>query len=211
MTLERCSKKIQNVQTVLLILTAGVIRYVLKIFVKIFTYESSICQNLTLKKYFLLYYKTLFQLKEKEIVFQLFLTANLRYEFNQNLSRIEAFIQKNQASRKKASGPFVNPRPNPKLITRLKNFLSEHNAEPPPLYFKEKEKNSEAPKKTKPVKIVLPDSTTQCSPPVFFNNASRSSNSYSEPSTRLVFSLHDVIFGTCCVFSLELFLTKFKK
>ena len=144
-------------------------------------------------------------------MFQLFLTANLRYEFNQNLSRIEAFIQKNQASRKKASGPFVNPRPNPKLITRLKNFLSEHNAEPPPLYFKEKEKNSEAPKKTKPVKIVLPDSTTQCSPPVFFNNASRSSNSYSEPSTRLVFSLHDVIFRTCCVFSLELFLTKFNK
>ena len=176
---------------------------------------SSICRNLTLKKYFYLFDKTLFQLKEKEIVFQLFLTANLRYEFNQNLSRIEAFIQKNQASRKKASGPFVNPRPNPKLITRLKNFLSEHNAEPPPLYFKEKEKNSEAPssapKKTKPVKVVLPDSTTQCSPPVFFNNASRSSNSYSEPSTRLVFSLHDVIFGTCCVFSLELFLTKFKK
>jgi len=120
-------------------------------------------------------------------VFQLFLTANLRYEFNQNLSRIEAFIQKNQATRKKAQGPFVNPRPNAKLITRLKNFLSEHNAEPPPLYFKEKEKNSDAPsstpRKTKPVKVVLPDSTTQCSPPVFFNNASRSSNSYSEPST----------------------------
>ena len=146
-------------------------------------------------------------------MFQLFLTANLRYEFNQNLSRIEAFIQKNQASRKKASGPFVNPRPNPKLITRLKNFLSEHNAEPPPLYFKEKEKNSEAPssapKKTKPVKVVLPDSTTQCSPPVFFNNASRSSNSYSEPSTRLVCLTS--FFKIAAFLALKSFQRKFKK
>lgn len=109
------------------------------------------------------------KIKEKEIVFQLFLTPDLRYEFNQNFKKIESYLKtsENRVAKKER---FVVTNPTVAHRDKLKSFLIEHGSEPPVDYFREKkpEQTLYTPKKTK---TTLSTAATT-SPPVFYNTGS---------------------------------------
>ena len=78
----------------------------------------------------------------------------MKYEFNQNLSKIENHL-KDSKDRVKSKQKFTHLNPSQTQKDVLKLFLTEHQSEPPFDYFHEKrpDKPLYTPKKTNPVTI----------------------------------------------------------